>query len=258
MAIDLSGKVAIVTGGAGGLGSATVRALGAAGAQVLVSDINDIAGKALADEVGGSYHHTDVASYEENVDLVETAIARYGRLDFIHLNAGVATFTAPGSPFDIDKYRRAMSINRDGVVYGAQAAFEELKKTGGSAVATASLAGLTGVPMDPFYSANKHAVVGLVRALGPAWIGEGVRINAVCPGFAESAIVDPIRDYLDQAGLPLIDASIVADTVVRLFCGPMTGECWYIQVGRDPEPFNFRNIPGPRVGAQQPTESDQR
>jgi len=253
MTVDLSGRVAIVTGGAGGLGTATCRALRSAGAEVLLSDINDIAGKALADEIGVSYHHADVASYEQNVELVATAIERFGRLDYVHLNAGITTLAAPGAPFDLDRYRRAMAINLDGVVFGAQAALPELKKTGGSIVATSSLAGLTGVPMDPFYTANKHAIVGLVRALGPAWIGDGVRINAVCPGFAESAIIDPIRDYLEQVGLPLIDPAVVADTVLHLFSGPMTGECWYIQVGREPAPFIFHNLPGPRA-----TESESR
>ncbi len=84
---------------------------------------------------------------------------------------------------------------------------------GGAIVATASLAGLTAVPFDPLYAANKHAVVGLVRSLG-LLEQEGIRVNAVCPGFAESKIIDPIREGLAEAGLPIIPAEQVAATVV--------------------------------------------
>ncbi len=139
-----------------------------------------------------------------------------------------------------------MAINLDGVVFGAEAALPHLRARGaGSIVATASLAGLTGVPMDPYYCANKHGVVGLVRALGPAWAQHNVRVNAVCPGFSESKIVDPIREHIAAAGLPLIPAETVADTVLHLFAGDMSGECWFIQPNRPPAAFAFRNVPGP-------------
>jgi NAD(P)-dependent dehydrogenase (short-subunit alcohol dehydrogenase family) len=117
---------------------------------------------------------------------------------------------------------------------------------GGSIVATASLAGLTAVPMDPLYSANKHAVVGLVRSLGPALAGEDIRINAVCPGFAETGIIKPFREQLVDQGLPIIPVERVTDVVIELFDGEMTGECWFVQAGRESQAFNFRGIPGPR------------
>jgi NAD(P)-dependent dehydrogenase (short-subunit alcohol dehydrogenase family) len=138
-----------------------------------------------------------------------------------------------------------MGINLDGVVFGTHAALQALGP-GGAIVATASLAGLTGVPLDPLYAANKHAVVGLARSLGPALEPRGVRFNAVCPGFAESKIIDPIRDMLGQQGIPIIPAERVAETVLTLFTGTMTGECWFVQAGRPPAPFTFRGIPGPR------------
>jgi len=94
-------------------------------------------------------------------------------------------------------YRRAMSVNLDGVVFGVHAVLPALRARGGGAiVATASLAGLTGVPLDPLYAANKHGVVGLVRSLGPTLSAEGIRINAVCPGFAESGMIAPFREAL--------------------------------------------------------------
>jgi NAD(P)-dependent dehydrogenase (short-subunit alcohol dehydrogenase family) len=99
--------------------------------------------------------------------------------------------------------------------------------------------------MEQIYSANKHAVVGLVRALGPTLIADGIRINAVCPGFAESALTEPLKPYLDEAGYTLMKAEDVADVVVQLFTGDAAGECWFVQPGRAGA-FDFRHVPGPR------------
>jgi NAD(P)-dependent dehydrogenase (short-subunit alcohol dehydrogenase family) len=246
---DLEGKVAVVTGGAGGLGSATARALHAAGAQVVVGDVDE-AGEAVAEEVDGAFIRVDVSSREENRAMVEFTVDRFGGLDLIHLNAGVASGMGIGDDFDLEGYRRIMGINLDGVVFGAVEALPALRARGGGAiVATASLAGLTSVPYEPLYAANKHAVVGLARSAGPALAPEGVRFNAICPGFAESAIIAPIRQSLVDSGLPIIPAETVADAVVALFAGEMNGECWYVQPGREAEAFRFRNIPGPRIDA---------
>jgi len=246
---NLSNKVALVTGGAGGLGSATVRTLAAAGARVVVSDI-DPAGAALADEVGGAFIEADVAAIDANHEMVRFAVDRFGGLDLVFLNAGVASGIGLGDDFDVERYRRVMGINLDGVVFGTVAALPALRERGGgSIVATASLAGLTATPFDPLYAANKHAVVGLARSLGLGLTGDGVRFNAICPGFAESGIIAPFRDALIDSGTPIIPAEQVAETVLTLLTGEMSGECWFVQAGRDSEPFGFRNIPGPRAPA---------
>ena len=245
---DLDGKVALVTGGAGGLGSATARALAAAGVEVIIADV-DPAGVGVADEVGGRFVRSDVSSLDANRELVELARRECGGLDLVHLNAGVASGVGLGDDFDVDRYRRVMGINLDGVVFGTVAALPALRDRGGGAiVATASLAGLTAVPFDPLYAANKHAVVGLARSLGLGLADDGIRFNAICPGFAESGIIEPIREALVESGLPIIPAETVADAVIELFTGEMSGECWYVQAGRDAEAFRFRNIPGPRTG----------
>ncbi|HEX8105548.1 MAG TPA: SDR family NAD(P)-dependent oxidoreductase [Solirubrobacteraceae bacterium] len=243
---DLSGKVALVTGGASGLGRATCAELAGAGASVVVADVDADGGEAVAAEVGGAFVRTDVAVLEENVAAVAFALERFGGLDLVHLNAGVASGHGVGDDFDVERYRRAMGINLDGVVFGTHAALPALRARGGGAiVATASLAGLTGVPPDPIYAANKHAVVGLTRSLGPALAAEGIRYNAVCPGFAESRIIAGFREALVEAGFEIIPAETVAGTVVHLFASDVSGECWFIQPGRDPAPFKFRNVPGP-------------
>ena len=161
--------------------------------------------------------------------------------------------TGLGEDFDLERYRLAMGVNLDGVVFGTNAVIPALTARGGGAiVATASLAGLTGTPYDPIYSANKHAVVGLARSLGPALADRGIRYNAVCPGFAESAIIDGIRDGLNAAGLPIIPAEQVGEAVVALFASDATGECWFVQAGREAGAFGFRNLPGPRAAAAEP------
>jgi len=244
---ELTGKIALVTGAAGGLGAATSRALSAAGARVVVSDLAEEVGRELAKEIGGEFIRCDVSRLEDNHAMVEFALECCGGLDLVHLNAGVATGCGVGEDFELDKYRRAMGANLDGVIFGTHAVLPALRARGGGAiVATASLAGLTAVPMDAIYAANKHAVVGLARSLGPLYEADGIRFNAICPGFSESAIIDEIREGLAAEGVPIIPAEQVADTVVHLLGSERSGECWFVQAGREAAAFEFRGIPGPR------------
>ena len=244
---QLDGKAALVTGGASGLGLATSRALATAGAQVLVVDVDEEGGRAAAEELGGESFAADVSSLAENLAMIAEAEKLFGRLDLVYLNAGVSSGIGLDASFDEEQYRKVMGVNLDGVVFGTHAALPALERSGGGAiVATASLAGLTAVPFDPLYAANKHAVVGLARSLGPGLAEKGVRFNAVCPGFAESKIIEPIREGLQQSGTPIIPAEQVAEAVMELFTGEMTGECWFVQAGRPAANFEFRGIPGPR------------
>jgi NAD(P)-dependent dehydrogenase (short-subunit alcohol dehydrogenase family) len=243
----MSEQVALITGAASGFGKALTALLAARGTHVVACDVDADAGQAVADAAGAVFVHCDVSDLAQNEAAVATAVDRFGGLDFAFLNAGVALATPLGEGFDLAQYRTAMGVNIDGVVFGVHAVLPALKARGGGAiVATASLAGLTAVPMDPIYSANKHAVVGLVRSLAPVLEADGIRINAVCPGFAETAIIAPIRDALLGQGLPIISVDQVIETVVGLLDGDMTGECWFVQAGRDSQPFGFRGIPGPR------------
>jgi NAD(P)-dependent dehydrogenase (short-subunit alcohol dehydrogenase family) len=246
-AAELDGRVALVTGGASGLGRAASRALAAAGAQVLVVDLDAEGAATVAEEIGGEALAADVSKLDENLAMVAEAETLFGRLDLVYLNAGVSSGIGVDESFDLEQYRRVMGVNLDGVVFGTHAALPALGRSGGGAiVATASLAGLTAVPFDPLYAANKHAVVGLARSLGPGLAEQGIRFNAVCPGFAESKIIEPIREGLAASGTPIIPAEQVADAVMELFTGDMTGECWFVQAGRPSGNFEFRGIPGPR------------
>jgi NAD(P)-dependent dehydrogenase (short-subunit alcohol dehydrogenase family) len=246
---NIEGKVALVTGGAGGLGRATCQALAQAGARIVVADIDEDGGREVAALVDGHFVLCDVSSFDHNLSAVQTALHLHGRLDLVHLNAGVATGCGIGADFDLARYRRAMGVNIDGVVFGTQAALPALTPRGGAIVATASLAGLAAVPEDPIYAANKHAVVGLTRALGPTLAAQGVRFNAVCPGFTETNIITGVRAYLEANEIPIMEPETVADAVLEIFAGDGTGECWFVQYGRPAAPFEFRRIPGVRAGA---------
>jgi NAD(P)-dependent dehydrogenase (short-subunit alcohol dehydrogenase family) len=243
----IGGQVALITGAASGFGRGLTEALAGRGVRVVACDVDETGGREVADLTGALFVRCDVSDPAQNAGAVAAAVERFGGLDMAFLNAGIASGTGLGEDFDINLYRRAMGANLDGVVFGINAAMPAMRaRGGGSIVVTASLAGLAPVPMDPIYAANKHAVVGLVRSLGPALAGEGIRINAVCPGFSDTAIIAPIREQIVGQGLPIIPVDQVTDVVVGLLDGDMTGECWFVQAGRESQAFAFRGIPGPR------------
>ena len=108
-----------------------------------------------------------------------------------------------------EQYRRALRANVDGVVFGVRELSARLMPNGGSIVATSSLAGLTATPMDPIYALTKHAVIGFVRSVAPQLAAKGIRINALCPGFTDTPIVeDEVRPLID---VPLMEPAFVAD-----------------------------------------------
>jgi NAD(P)-dependent dehydrogenase (short-subunit alcohol dehydrogenase family) len=249
--MDIAGKVALITGGSNGIGEGVARHLAVQGARVVLADIDDGRGVELAEEIGGRFIHTDVAQPAENIAAVAFAVEEFGGLHLAHLNAGVTTTCGMGDDFDPEAYRRAMRINLDGVVYGVAAARPAIIASGGGTiVATASMAGLVASPLDPIYAANKHALVGLVRSIGEAYAAEGVRVHALCPSFAYTNIIKGSEQMLLDIGFPILDVSDVVAAFQRILDSDASGECWYVIVGRESEPFRFRNAPGPRTPKQ--------
>lgn len=243
-------SVALVTGGASGFGAEVARQLVRRGDSVVLCDVDEAGGQAVADELGATFLRCDVSDFDQVVATTQAAEQVHGGLDLVFLNAGVSTGCGVGEDFDLAKYRRANGINLDGVVFGVHAAIPALQRRGGgSIVATASMAGLTGTPFDPVYGANKHAVVGLVRALGPALAPAGIRVNAFCPGFAETKIISDIRSTLVGSGVPIIPVEVAGDAVLQAFDSSETGQAWLLQAGRDVMVYRFRGIPGP-LGAE--------
>jgi NAD(P)-dependent dehydrogenase (short-subunit alcohol dehydrogenase family) len=143
-------------------------------------------------------------------------------------------------------------VNVDGVVLGVRR-LARVMKPGGRIVCTASLAGLTAVPEDPVYAATKHAVIGFVRSASTALEARGISINAVCPGFADTAMVDgDLRTRLEAAGFPLLATEDVAEAAWVALTSGKTGHAWAVQPGRPPIDFRFPTLPGPRTADDEP------
>ena len=191
----LDGKVAIITGGASGIGLATVKRFAAEGASIVVVDRNADAGAAVAKEVDGRFVAADVGDPDDWKAVVGEAEHAFGGVDVAYLNAGVTTGESNIDALTDDQYRRVMGANVDGVVFGARAIVPAMAARGGGAlVATASLAGLIAFPPDPIYTLTKHAVVGLVRSLAPQLLAKNITVNAICPGVVDTPLVGDARD----------------------------------------------------------------
>jgi NAD(P)-dependent dehydrogenase (short-subunit alcohol dehydrogenase family) len=242
---EAGAPVALVTGGAGGFGRSFARRLAARGYAVVVADLDGDGAAEVATEVGGTGVRADVSRPEDTVAAVRAAVDGYGRLDVVALNAGIGSGLGPTDPLDLTAYRRIVGVNQDAVVYGLDAALPHLRATGGKAVVTASLAGLVPMAADPLYTLTKTAVVGYVRAVAPALAGQGVTVTALCPGFADTAILGSMREEL-VAALPLLTADDVGDAFLAVLDAGKPGEAWFVQPGREPGPYQFRGVPGPR------------
>jgi NAD(P)-dependent dehydrogenase (short-subunit alcohol dehydrogenase family) len=207
---------ALVTGGRGGIGSAVCALLD----DPLVLDLPEF-------DVGdpGAWRALD------------------GEFDVAFLNAGIGIGYPDAAELPEDEYRRIVGANLDGVVFGTRELAKRLMPGGGSIVATASLAGLTAMPFDPAYTATKHAVVGWVRAAAPALATRGIRLNALCPGFTDTPIME--AELRDAVGVPLMEPSFVAEAALRVLADEETGRAWVVQPNRV-EPFRFPGVPGPR------------
>jgi NAD(P)-dependent dehydrogenase (short-subunit alcohol dehydrogenase family) len=260
----LGGKVAVVTGGASGIGRATAVRLAGEGATVVVADIDAAGARKVADEVGGRPVELDVgdpADWRRLVDELTgpgNPAGGDGGLDIAFLNAGIATGEDRIAHLTDDVYRRIMAVNVDGVVFGARALVPLMVRRGGGAVvATSSLAGVIAFPPDPIYTLTKHAVVGLVRSLAPQLERDGITINAICPGLTDTPLLGGLRTQLEESGFPMMPPEQIAAAVVEAVLDGGTGRALVCQPGREPVEFRFSNVPGPRgegVVGQRPPE----
>jgi NAD(P)-dependent dehydrogenase (short-subunit alcohol dehydrogenase family) len=231
------GKSVIVAGGGSGIGAATARAFAAQGAAVMIGDINAKAGEAVAADIRASGHKaaftavdtTQKASVEA---LVAAAVAAHGKLDVVFANAGVFDGFLPFTQIDEALFDRVIGVNVKGYFFTCQAAFEELKKTGGNIVMTASVAGLASGGGGAAYTASKYATIGLINQIGVEAAAHGIRVNGVAPGgvktgMTEHLIGDPaVAGFISQ-GTPLgrwAEPEEIADAVVFL----ASGEARYI------------------------------
>ncbi|MGM1060046.1 SDR family oxidoreductase [Saccharothrix sp. Mg75] len=235
------GKVALVTGGGNGLGAAIAWRLANGGAKVVVADVDAVRGKQVADDIGGVFVECDVRAPGDNEAAVGAATTEFGGLDIAVLNAGVVT---TGEGFSAESYRRVVATNLDGVVYGIEAVLPALRaRGGGSVLVMASLAGLVPVPFEPVYGATKAAVTHYVRSYAPLVASDGIRINALNPGFADTTIIDGFKDVIRDLDMEVLDVSDVVTAFEAALASSGTGECWYVLPDLPAEPMAFAEPP---------------
>ena len=198
---DFSGKVAVVTGGASGIGEAVALAIAARGGQVVVADIDEADSERVTTaigEAGGSAKaiRTDVADAASVEAMVQFAVDTYGGLDVAVNNAGIGGPLSPTGEYPVDGWRRVIEINLNGVFYGMRYQIPAmLARGGGVIVNVASILGAVGTANSPAYVAAKHGVRGLTKAAAIEYATRNIRINSVGPGYIET----PLLASLDEA-----------------------------------------------------------
>jgi NAD(P)-dependent dehydrogenase (short-subunit alcohol dehydrogenase family) len=245
--MDLGGAVAIVTGGASGIGEATARLLADAGARVAIIDRNAEQGSQVATAIGGMFVAADVSETAQWSRLIEEVTTAWGPITLAHLNAGVPTRRYPYTVEEVtdEQYHRIVGVNLGGVLLGVRAVVPSMKSAGGGAiVATASMAGLVAFPADPVYAATKHGVVAFVRSAAPQLAPLGIRINVVCPTATDTPILDDERRAdIARNNRPLQPAGEVAIAVVDLLAVDDTGGAWSTKLGRPARRWRFVDDP---------------
>ncbi len=223
--MDPKGKVAIITGGASGIGLATARLLAASGARVVIADLQSDAGAAAARDIEASggearFVLTDVTRCEDVQGMLGFAVSHFGRVDIVHNNAGVSgigDFFAAAS----DEWEKVLAINLTAVIRGTQLAVQHLRRQGGGGVIinTASMGGLVPMPTGSVYAASKAGVIHFSRSLA-FLANEGIRVNAICPTFTDTPLTrvhgeEVLNEMRREVG-GLVSPELVAEGVLEL------------------------------------------
>jgi meso-butanediol dehydrogenase/(S,S)-butanediol dehydrogenase/diacetyl reductase len=208
---DLDGRVCLITGGGSGIGAAGARRFAAAGARVVVADVNGDRARAVAGECDGLAVVCDVAEEGSVQTAVEEAVRAFGQLDCAWANAGIAGNRTPCAAQPTETWQRVLDVNLTGVFFTFRAALGPMLEAGrGVLLATASVAGLRASGGSPAYHVAKAGVVMLTQHVAIAYGRKGLRANAICPGLTDTPILDPFaaqvggRDALFEGQIPRI------------------------------------------------------
>ena len=190
--MEINGKTALITGGVSGIGKTTARMLAAKGANLLLVDVNQQLGDEtvkMMENVGAraAFVRADVRDEAQMRHAFEQAISRFGRLDIVYNNAGIATAQPGFTRISVEDWKRVLDIDLFGVVLGCYLAFPLMRENGGVIVSTASMAGVYPIPGDPVYAAAKAGVIHLTHSLS-YWSKRRIRINCVCPGIVDTPL----------------------------------------------------------------------
>lgn len=189
---SLENKVAIITGGASGIGKACAELFVREGAKVCIADLNEELGNKAAAELGENtmFLKADSSLAEDNRMIVQKTVEKFGALHIAVNNAGIGGEANKVADLSLEGWKKVIDINLNGVFYGMHYQIPEIKKNGGSIVNMASILGSVGFPNSSAYVAAKHGVVGLTKTAAWEYGTDNVRINAVGPGFIKTPLVD--------------------------------------------------------------------
>jgi NAD(P)-dependent dehydrogenase (short-subunit alcohol dehydrogenase family) len=212
--IRLDGRVAVVTGAAGVIGTATMRLFAARGARLVAVDRDERQLQAAISELPAQAEAlavtADVTQEDEVADYVRAAMQKFGAIDVFYNNAGIEGEIAPISRYSLQTFRRVIDVNVAGVFLGLKHVLPVmLKQNRGSIINTASIAGLIGSPEIPAYTASKHAVIGLTKSAAIDCTGTAVRVNCVCPGLIDSRMLSAIIEGRNPGNAPVPNDRIV-------------------------------------------------
>ncbi|KAK1554053.1 hypothetical protein Q3G72_007232 [Acer saccharum] len=197
----LMGKVAVITGGARGIGAATAQVFAQNGANVVIADLLDELGVSLADSIGGRYIHCDVTKEADVEAAVQLALAWKGRLDIIFNNAGIAGPGGSITKIDMDQVKHIVSVNVNGILHGIKHAARAMMegRKGGSIICTSSSAAIMGGLGGHAYSLSKEAILGLMKSTACELGMHGIRVNCISPhGVPSEMLVDSYRKFLGK------------------------------------------------------------
>lgn len=232
MAADFTGKAAIVTGGASGIGAAVCRRLAAGGAKVVVADFNGEAAQALADGLGDAIAvQLDVANAQAVRQMVERAVEAFGGLHLAVNNAGIGGPSFPTADYPLEDWHRVIDVNLHSVLYSMKYEIPAMLAAGGGAIVNmASILGSVGWNGSIPYVAAKHALLGMTRTAAMEYAAQGIRINAVGPGFIDTPLLANLdRDtYAGLVDLHPIGRLGTADEVAALTCFLLSPEASFI------------------------------